>query len=198
MNRMKFYYTVKTLKWFLLERSDSYDDLEDVSIIFRIILILKPCFYYRSKRWWNWSKNEPSSCTSSIVSCSKNMNYLCSFLKLSLSRRKLCLRRQLKRGALAACKYLASSRWIVLGRQPPRTPTVPSNKHLSVAFTRRARADSDQVWDPVVQGWLKWWYPSRWRRWWINIRSISRCSTSCWSLRIRKKTYSTPWAESKT
>lgn len=29
---MKFYYTVKTLKWFLLFRSDTYDDLEDVSM----------------------------------------------------------------------------------------------------------------------------------------------------------------------
>ena len=28
MTRMKFYYTVKTLKWFLLYRSDSYDEVE--------------------------------------------------------------------------------------------------------------------------------------------------------------------------
>jgi len=27
MARMKFYYTVKTLKWFLLYRSDQYDDV---------------------------------------------------------------------------------------------------------------------------------------------------------------------------
>ena len=31
LNRMKFYFTVKTLKWFLLYRSESYDGLEDVS-----------------------------------------------------------------------------------------------------------------------------------------------------------------------
>ena len=31
LNRMKFYFTIKTLKWFLLFRSDDYD-LEDVSI----------------------------------------------------------------------------------------------------------------------------------------------------------------------
>ena len=30
LNRMKFYFTIKTLKWFLLFRSDDYD-LEDVS-----------------------------------------------------------------------------------------------------------------------------------------------------------------------
>ena len=32
MARMKFYYTVKTLKWFLLYRSDSYDEVEQVSL----------------------------------------------------------------------------------------------------------------------------------------------------------------------
>ena len=32
MARMKFYYTVKTLKWFLLFRSDSYDEVEQVSL----------------------------------------------------------------------------------------------------------------------------------------------------------------------
>lgn len=32
MTRMKFYYTVKTLKWFLLYRSDSYDEVEQVSL----------------------------------------------------------------------------------------------------------------------------------------------------------------------
>ncbi len=31
MNRMKFYYTIKTLKWFILYQSDSYPDLEKVS-----------------------------------------------------------------------------------------------------------------------------------------------------------------------
>ena len=30
MARMKFYYTIKTLKWFLLFRSDQYDDMEAV------------------------------------------------------------------------------------------------------------------------------------------------------------------------
>ena len=30
MNRMKFAYTVKILKWFLLNRSDSYDDLSEI------------------------------------------------------------------------------------------------------------------------------------------------------------------------
>jgi len=34
MARMKFYYTVKTLKWFLLFRSDQYDDVQDVSFNF--------------------------------------------------------------------------------------------------------------------------------------------------------------------
>ena len=33
MARMKFYYTIKTLKWFLLYRSDQYDDMEAVSLI---------------------------------------------------------------------------------------------------------------------------------------------------------------------
>ena len=30
MTRMKFYYTVKTLKWFLLHRSDQYNDLAEI------------------------------------------------------------------------------------------------------------------------------------------------------------------------
>jgi len=32
MSRMKFYFTVKTLKWFLLFRSDNYEELEEVSV----------------------------------------------------------------------------------------------------------------------------------------------------------------------
>ena len=30
MARMKFYYIVKTLKWFLLYRQDNYETLEDI------------------------------------------------------------------------------------------------------------------------------------------------------------------------
>ena len=40
MNRMKFYYTVKTLKWFLLYRSEQYS-IEDVSTL----IYLKSLFH---------------------------------------------------------------------------------------------------------------------------------------------------------
>ena len=37
MTRMKFYYTVKTLKWFLLYRSDQYNDVQDVKDLMELI-----------------------------------------------------------------------------------------------------------------------------------------------------------------
>lgn len=36
LNRMKFYFTIKTLKWFLLFRSDDYD-LEDIQNLVDLI-----------------------------------------------------------------------------------------------------------------------------------------------------------------
>lgn len=37
MLRMKFQYTVKTLKWFLLYRADSYSDSEEVEKLMKLI-----------------------------------------------------------------------------------------------------------------------------------------------------------------
>lgn len=50
LNRMKFYYTIKTLKWFLLFRSDDYD-LEDVSMVFSVVVKLTLLFCFRFKTW---------------------------------------------------------------------------------------------------------------------------------------------------
>ena len=50
LNRMKFYFTIKTLKWFLLFRSDDYD-LEDVSIPspYQYVCVLIDLYFLDSK-----------------------------------------------------------------------------------------------------------------------------------------------------